>query len=58
MLHTLAHAATIQLHQRFARDDPTSLDKCLRAAKGIVAVIKRIGEIDYEFLDPILGVRS
>ncbi|KDQ55715.1 hypothetical protein JAAARDRAFT_691687 [Jaapia argillacea MUCL 33604] len=53
--HTLAHAALIHLHYRFSQDDPTSLDKCLRAARACVAIIRHISENDYDFLDPIIG---
>lgn len=55
--HTLAHAAVIHLYQRFVQDDPMAYEKCSRAASAIVAIIKHIGERDYDFLDPIIGVR-
>lgn len=53
--HTLAHAAVIHLYQRFAQDDPVAYDKCSRAASACVAIIKHIGDLDYDFLDPIIG---
>ncbi|TDL21708.1 hypothetical protein BD410DRAFT_287744 [Rickenella mellea] len=54
-LHMTAHASTIQLHQSFAREDTTSFEKCLRAARHIVALVKHIADPDYEYLDPIIG---
>jgi hypothetical protein len=54
--HTLAHAAIIHLYQRFAQDDPVAYDKCSRAASACVSIIKHIGEQDFDFLDPIIGV--
>jgi hypothetical protein len=58
VVHTLLHTATIHLYSRFARDDPISYDKCLRAARSCVAIIKHIPDTDYNFLDPIIGVRQ
>lgn len=53
--HTLAHAAVIHLYQRFSQDDPVAYDKCSRAASACVAIIKHIGDRDYDYLDPIIG---
>ncbi|KIM78836.1 hypothetical protein PILCRDRAFT_576092 [Piloderma croceum F 1598] len=53
--HTLAHAAIIHLYYPFGTEDPTSYEKCLRAARSIVTVIKHISEVDFDFLDPIIG---
>ncbi|RDB24708.1 hypothetical protein Hypma_007636 [Hypsizygus marmoreus] len=53
--HTLAHTASIQLYRPFAQDDPVMFEKCSRAARACVSVIKFIGERDYGFLDPIIG---
>ncbi|KAG1844338.1 hypothetical protein DFJ58DRAFT_29242 [Suillus subalutaceus] len=53
--HTLAHAAMINLYYPFGADDPISYDKCLRAARCLVSIIKHIADADYEFLDPIIG---
>jgi hypothetical protein len=53
--HTLAHAAMINLYYPFGAEDPVSYDKCLRAARCLVSIIKHIADADYEFLDPIIG---
>ncbi|KAG1806069.1 uncharacterized protein BJ212DRAFT_1485989 [Suillus subaureus] len=53
--HTLAHAAMINLYYPFGAEDPISYDKCLRAARCLVSIIKHIADADYEFLDPIIG---
>lgn len=55
VIHTIAHAAMIHLHYRFAPEDPLSHEKCLRAASACVTVIKHISETDFDFLDPIIG---
>lgn len=54
--HSLAHAAIIHLHQRFAQDDSIAYDKCSQAASACVSVIKHTGDMDFDFLDPIIGV--
>lgn len=54
--HTLAHAAIIHLYYPFGTEDPTSYEKCLRAARTIVTIIKHLSEVDFEFLDPVIGV--
>jgi hypothetical protein len=56
--HTLAHAAIIHLYYTFGTEDPASYEKCLRAARSIVTTIKHLSEVDFDFLDPIIGVRS
>ncbi|GLB37692.1 putative fungal specific transcription factor [Lyophyllum shimeji] len=53
--HTLAHTASIQLYRPFMQDDPVMFDKCARAARACVSVIKHISERDFNFLDPIIG---
>jgi hypothetical protein len=55
-IHTLAHAAMINLYYPFGAEDPVSYEKCLRAARFCVSIIKHIADSDYEFLDPIIGV--
>lgn len=54
--HTLAHAAMINLYYPFGAEDPVSYEKCLRAARCLVSIIKHIADTDYEYLDPIIGV--
>ncbi|KAF8893424.1 hypothetical protein BD779DRAFT_1436091 [Infundibulicybe gibba] len=52
--HTLGHCAVINLYQRFS-DDSISFNKCTRAAKAVVGIIKHITDRDFEYLDPIIG---
>ncbi|KIJ60067.1 hypothetical protein HYDPIDRAFT_32641 [Hydnomerulius pinastri MD-312] len=54
-IHTLAHAAMIHLYYPFGNEDPVSYEKCLRAARCCVSIVKHIADTDYEFLDPIVG---
>ncbi|OBZ70760.1 hypothetical protein A0H81_09288 [Grifola frondosa] len=51
----LAHASMIRLHAPFMRDDPVSREKCLRAARSLILVTKHITELDFAFLDPLIG---
>jgi hypothetical protein len=56
-VHCLAHAATIQLHAAFARQDATSRAKCLDAATAIL----RVGATAQvhncaPYIEPALGV--
>lgn len=55
--HTLAHTAILHLYYPFGTQDPPSYEKCLRAARSIVTIIKHLLDIDFDFLDPIIGVR-
>lgn len=54
--HTLAQAAFVHLYQRFAQSDPVAYEKCSRAAREIVSVIKHVGDAVILSLDPIVGV--
>lgn len=54
--HTLAHGAVIRLHRQFAQEDSTSFNKCSRAARACLSVIKHIADQDFDFLDPIVAV--
>lgn len=56
-VHTLAHVSIIQLHHPFAQKNPASHSKCLRAAETVVHIIRRTPEMEFQFLDPIIGVR-
>ena len=48
--HTLAHAAYIQLHLRFAREgDVQSIEKCVRSARSAAQLIRHLVDSDYEF---------
>ena len=57
VIHSLAHASMIRLHAPFMRDDGVSRDKCIRAARSLIHVTKLITDADFDFLDPINGVR-
>lgn len=55
--HTLAHAAYIQLHLRFAREgDVPSIEKCVRSARGAAQLVRHLVDSDYDYLDPTFGV--
>ncbi len=54
--HTLAHTSMIQLHRSFASDDVVSFEKCARAARSCIIIIKQLADQDFAFLDPIIGV--
>ncbi|THH14900.1 hypothetical protein EW146_g5492 [Bondarzewia mesenterica] len=55
VVHTLAQAAFIRLHYRFGEADHIRHEKCLRASRTCLLVIRHIGDADYDYLDPILG---
>ena len=57
VIHSLAHASMIRLHAPFMHDDGVSREKCLRAARSLIHVTKLITDADFEFLDPVIGVR-
>lgn len=56
-IHALAQAAAIKLSEPFVLKSPIAHEKTLRAAREIVGTVKHLMEGDYDFLDPILGVR-
>ena len=57
-VHTLAHAALVQLHMRFAsQGDVQSIDKCIRAAHSAAQLVRLLSDTDYESMDPGFGVR-
>jgi len=53
--HTLAHTSMIQLHRSSASDDVVSFEKCARAARSCIIIIKQLTDQDFVFLDPIIG---
>lgn len=57
VIHSLAHASMICLHEPFL-DDQVSREVLDRAARSIVAVAKYISDADYDYLDPLIGVRT
>jgi hypothetical protein len=58
VVHTLAQAALIRLYYLRGEVDQLWNEKCLLAARGMVSVIGQVADMDLEFLDPIVGVRS
>lgn len=54
--HTLAHTSMIQLHRSSSSDDAVSFEKCARAARSCILIIKQLADQDFAFLDPIIGV--
>ncbi len=58
MIHSLAYAAMIRLHQPFIQDDQVSRDKSLQAARSVTLVTKLLTEADFEYLDPLIGVSA
>jgi len=54
--HTLAQAAILILHRHFAAENPVSAEKCAQASRICVSMIKSLGEKEFSFLDPIVGV--
>jgi hypothetical protein len=55
VVHGLLHAATIQLHSPFALKDQASQQKSTAVATVATAMIHDLDEMDYPFLDPIMG---
>jgi hypothetical protein len=55
--YTLVYTALIHLHYPFGQDNPVSYDKWRRSARACVVVVKHIVDTDFNFLDPIIGVR-
>ena len=58
MIHSLAYGAMIRLHQPFIADDQLSREKSVRAARSIAMVAKHVTDPDFEYLDPLMGVRT
>ncbi|KAH8116650.1 hypothetical protein DFH11DRAFT_1542643 [Phellopilus nigrolimitatus] len=55
-LHTIVHAASVQLHLRGARaGEPGAVERCVRAARGAAMAVRFLGEEDYGYLDPVVG---
>jgi hypothetical protein len=55
VVHALLHAATIQLHAPFAFKDAASQQKSAAVAAVAASMIHELDEVDYAFLDPIMG---
>lgn len=57
VIHSLAHASMITLHQPFMTDQ-ISRESTLRAARSVTVVAKHISDADFDYLDPLIGVRN
>ena len=55
--HSLAYAATIQLHKNFTSRNANSNPKCLAAAAAIVTILDHVDLSELTFINPIMGVR-
>lgn len=58
LVHTLAHVATIQLHNIVAENDGDSYNRSLQAAHGAVTIIHELADADPDDMEMILGVRN
>lgn len=58
VVHTLAQAALVRLHYRFSENNHLRHEKCLQAARACLLIIRHIGDADYDYLDPIIGVST
>ena len=56
--HSLAYAATIQLHKNFISSNASSNPKCLAAASAVVTILDNVNLSGLAFINPIMGVRS
>ncbi|KAJ3491225.1 hypothetical protein NLI96_g869 [Meripilus lineatus] len=54
VIHSLAHASMITLHQPFMTDQ-ISRESTLRAARSVTVVAKHISDADFDYLDPLIG---
>ena len=57
-IHIMMHATSIHLHRDFMDKLPTSYTKCLVAANAMMSIIHDLGELDYDYLDPIVSVSA
>ena len=56
--HSLAYAATIQLHRNFASRNANSNRKCLAAASAVVMILDNTDLSGVVYINPIIGVRE
>jgi hypothetical protein len=55
--HSLAYAATIQLHKNFTSRNANSNPKCLAAAAAVVTILDHVDLSELVFINPTMGVR-
>ncbi|KAJ6549495.1 hypothetical protein B0H10DRAFT_1288223 [Mycena sp. CBHHK59/15] len=56
VVHSLVHVATVQLHNRFVVDIPSSRVLELSAAHSIVADLSIVDVNEFGYIDPIMGI--
>jgi hypothetical protein len=56
--HSLAYAATIQLHRNFVSRNAHSNWKCLAAASAVVMILNNTDLSGVVYINPIIGVRE
>jgi hypothetical protein len=54
--HSLAYAATIQLHKNFTSRNSNSTPKCLAAASAVIKILNRNDLSEVVYINPIMGV--
>jgi hypothetical protein len=57
VIHSLAHVATIQLHNPFVGDVDASRVRALDAARAVVARLAQMPVREFGYINPIMGVR-
>ena len=55
-IHIMMHAAIIHLHRDLMELVPASYQRCLVAANNMTAVVRELGDGDYDYLEPIVSV--
>ncbi|KAI0267056.1 fungal-specific transcription factor domain-containing protein [Gloeopeniophorella convolvens] len=55
VVHTLAQAALIRLYYPRGEADQLWSEKCMLAANGMLFIVSQIPDVDFEFLDPVIG---
>jgi hypothetical protein len=59
VVHSLAQYALIQLHFHLSGGtDAVRHETCLQAARAILFVVSHVSDADYDYLDPLIGVRA
>jgi hypothetical protein len=56
IVHTLTITAMLELHNSVAMDVPESYERCLRAARDVVAIARDMGDVDLTEFEMLLGV--
>jgi hypothetical protein len=56
--HSLAYAATIQLHKNFTSRNANSNPKCMAAASAVVTILNNANLSEVVYINPIVGVRK